>query len=81
MNFVGIAAHDTDAAMAAFVDEFSLEAMPTLVDDDGDLWARFGVRAQPAWAFVDADGEVRVVAGALYGDALDQRIAELLAGH
>jgi hypothetical protein len=74
---VGIAARDTDDAMRAFVDEFGLEAMPTLVDDDGDLWGYYGVLYQPAWVFVAPDGSREVVAGALFGDALNERLTAL----
>jgi hypothetical protein len=60
--------------MRAFVDRFGLEGMPQVVDDDGELWARFGVRVQPAWMFVPDDGEVVPVYGPLFDGALDDRI-------
>lgn len=65
--------------MRAFVEEHGLGAMSHAVDDDGDLWARFGVAYQPAWVFVDDGGQVETVAGALYGDGLTQRLEDLLA--
>ncbi len=79
MTFVGIAAHDTDEAMHAFVAEHGLEAMVTLVDDDETLWAHYGIRYQPAWVFVAADGGAEIVAGALFGDGLTTRLDELAA--
>jgi hypothetical protein len=63
--------------MLDFVDEFGLEDMLTLVDDDGSLWAAYGVLYQPAWVFVAPDGTTEVVAGALFGDALTARLGEL----
>jgi hypothetical protein len=53
--------------------------MPQAVDDDGDLWARFRVRVQPAWVFVAPDGTTQTVLGALYDEALFDRIDDLLA--
>lgn len=61
--------------MQAFVDRHGLSEMTQVVDDDGDIWARFDVRVQPAWFFVPADGEPVPVYGPLFGDALDERIA------
>lgn len=77
ITFVGIAAHDTDAAMHAFLARHDLTDMMTVVDDAGDLWAHFGVRYQPAWVFLDTADGVTVVAGALFGDGLDRRLEQL----
>lgn len=79
MKFVGLAAHDRDQAMEEFVATFGLEGMLTLVDDDGSLWRHFGVRFQPAWAFISVDGDVEVVAGALSSERLDERLRRLVA--
>ena len=67
-------AHDTDDAMRAFVAEFGLEGMTQVVDDDGELWARFGVGVQPAWSFVRDGRAVDTVYGALSSDGLAERI-------
>lgn len=64
--------------MQAFVDEHGLGDMTTLVDDDGSLWRRYGVLYQPAWVLVGTDGQIDVVAGALFGDRLHQRLDALL---
>jgi hypothetical protein len=66
--------------MRAFVDRHGLEGMPQAVDDDGELWTRFGVRVQPAWVFVAPDGATETVLGALYDDALFARIDTFLDG-
>lgn len=77
ITFVGIAGHDTDDAHRAFVAEHGLEDMLHLVDDDGSLWAHYGVSYQPAWVFIDDGGEVQQVAGGLYED-LDARLQDLV---
>jgi hypothetical protein len=79
VSFLGIPALDGDDAMLAFVERHGLEGMPQAVDDDGDLWARFRVRVQPAWVFVAPDGTTQTVLGALYDEALFDRIDDLLA--
>jgi hypothetical protein len=79
VTFLGIPALDQDDAMLEFVERHGLERMPQAVDDDGDLWASFGVRVQPAWVFVAPDGTTQTVLGALYDEALFARIDDLLA--
>jgi hypothetical protein len=77
---LGVPANDTDDAMRAFVDRHALGGVPQLVDDDGTIWARFGVAYQPAWVFLGPGGEREVVAGALSEQALEERLAALGAG-
>ena len=75
-TFVGIAGRDELGPMREFVDRYSLP-FRSAVDEDGDLWSRFGVRAQPAFAFVAPDGSYDVVFGAIPDDELRRRVAEL----
>lgn len=79
VTFVGVPGHDTDDAHREFVEEHGLEDVVQAVDDDGSLWARFGINYQPAWVFVDEDGGAEVVAGGLYDD-LAARIQALVDG-
>ena len=65
--------------MEEFVARHGLEGTPQAVDEDGTLWARYGVSYQPAWVFIDEDGDVEVHAGGLYGDAIGEAIEALLA--
>jgi hypothetical protein len=53
--------------------------MRQLADLDGSVWQWFGVYGQPAYAFVDDAGEIEVFVGGMGGDALADRIDELLA--
>jgi hypothetical protein len=63
--------------MRDFVERHGLERMTQVPDDDGELWARFGVRVQPAWVFVPDDGDVEAVYGGLFDDALAARIRDV----
>lgn len=62
--------------MQDFEDRHGL-TFPSLRDDDGSLFAHFGVPAQPAWVFVDVDGTVEVSLGALAEPDLTARLDEL----
>jgi hypothetical protein len=48
-------------------------------DGDLDVWRAYGVTGQPAWAFVDDSGSVRVVLGRLGEQGLTSAIDSLLA--
>jgi hypothetical protein len=48
-------------------------------DESGDLFAKFGVPYQPAWAFVSSDGSVRTHNGALDDATLDATLEQLAA--
>lgn len=65
--------------MSAFIDRHDVGAFPHLVDDDGSLWARFGVVTQPSWVFVNDDGTVRSVVGGLGEEGLQAEIDRLVA--
>ena len=63
--------------MRSFIDRHGLTGFDHLVDDDGALWARFGIVSQPAWVFVDDDGTSTTVQGSLGVDGLRAEIERL----
>lgn len=77
-TFVGVAALAQESAMQEFVDKYDLGFFTNIADVDGAVWQRFGVTAQPAFAFVGADGSVDVVRGTLGEPALNTRISTLV---
>lgn len=78
VTFVGVAALDEVPAMQAFVDQYDLDFTHVADPSDGaELWLRFGVSVQPAYAFVGADGSVEVVKSQLGKDELAGRVAAL----
>ncbi len=77
VTFVGVAALDQLPAMQEFVDKYDVGFFTNIADVDGAVWQRFGVTAQPAFAFVSADGSVDVVRGTLSEPALSTRVATL----
>lgn len=68
----------SQSSMQAFEDRHGV-TFPSLNDQTGELFARFGVPGQPAWVFIAPDGSTSTVLGALSESKLDaelQRIAE-----
>ena len=78
-RFVGVAWTGTDAEFQGFVDRHGL-TFPQISDDAADVFARFGVAAQPALAVVAPDGEVETVFGAAEPELVDRMIEDALAG-
>ena len=78
VRFLGVPGIGQEDDMRAFVEDTGTGGFDHLVDSDGSLWQRFGVVAQPAFAFVAPDGSVQVFAGALGGDALRERAQSLV---
>lgn len=78
VQFVGVAAEDRLEAMKKFVADHELTGFPHLADLDGSVWKRFGVTAQPTFAFVRGDGSVELLTGAPTEEQLDQRVSALL---
>lgn len=80
ITFIGMAGLGDVGPMEDFVERHGLGGFPHLVDDDGELWARFGMTSRSTFAFVDDDGSVaRTTFGVLGEDELERRIDELLA--
>ena len=65
--------------MVDFVDETGVGAFEHLIDADGLIWQELGIFDQPAFAFVNDNGEVEPHVGALGEEELTRRIEELLA--
>lgn len=80
VQFVGVPGLGEVSAMRRFVADTGLGGFPHVVDADGKLWERFGVPAQPAFAFVGRDGTVEVSVGKLSVEDLSGRLDRLAQG-
>ncbi len=76
VSFVGVPGLGKPAAMKAAIAQMKVGGFTQVADVDGAIWKRFGVVAQPAYAFVDAAGKVTVVKGSL-GEGIHSRVAAL----
>ncbi|MEJ2851859.1 MULTISPECIES: redoxin domain-containing protein [unclassified Saccharothrix] len=77
VTFLGVAALDKEPAMRDFVQRFQLGGFTHLADVDSEVWKRFGVTAQPAYAFIGRDGAIDVVTKQLTEQELRERVAAL----
>lgn len=55
--------------MLDFIDRHGI-SFPTIVDQSGEVYLRYEVPYQPAWVFIDAEGNHERVMGALGEDEL-----------
>lgn len=79
VTFLGVPGLGSETDMRDFVSDTGTAEFTHAVDENGALWQRFGVVAQPAFAFVDTDGSVRVFGGSLDEAQLRRAADELLA--
>lgn len=77
VTFVGVAGLGEVPAMQDFVRDYQVGDFVHLADMDGSVWQRFGVVQQPATAFIDSSGSVKVVRGSLGARKLEQHLARL----
>jgi len=80
LQFLGVAGRDDVGAAVEFVETYEVGAFEHAFDEGGDIWARYGVTTQPAFAFISADGEVNVQVGRQGEDSLIEEIEALLSG-
>lgn len=65
VRVLGVPGRGAVDAMQEFVADTGTGAITHVVDPDGSLWNRFGVVTQPAFVFVDGDGNAESFAGSL----------------
>jgi len=79
VNLIGVPGRGELDEIVDFVDDTGTGSLTHVPDLNGDIWSAFGVYGQPAFAFIDDDGSVEVFIGGLGGDALADRIDQLIA--
>ncbi|NNC79903.1 MAG: hypothetical protein HKN94_07085 [Acidimicrobiales bacterium] len=62
--------------MQRFIDNTGVGGFPNVNDADGSIWRDFGIGYQPAFVFVDAEGN-QTTTGALKEDKIQENIDEL----
>lgn len=73
VTFLGVAAQDQVPAMREFVSKYQVGSFEHLADTDAEVWKRFGVIQQPAFAFIKPDGTVELHNGTLSAQELTAR--------
>ena len=79
VNVVGVASRDDLSPMRQFVTNMGVDAFPHIADISGEIWEEFGISGQPAFAFINDDGAVEIVIGAIGEDELVKRMTALVA--
>lgn len=79
VTLIGVPGRGELDEMRDFVDDTGTDSLTHVADLGGDIWSAFGVYGQPAYAFIDDSGTVEVFIGGMGGDALAERIDELIA--
>jgi thiol-disulfide isomerase/thioredoxin len=79
VTLIGVAGRADVADMQGFVTDYGVGGFEHLVDADGSIWERFDVPYQPAYAFINDDGEIRTVVGALGKSGVLEAAEELAA--
>ena len=78
VDVVGVAWSGTDASYRDFVDRHGL-TFANLDDSSGEVYRRYGVAGQPAWAFISRDGTVNVELGGHFEADLERILRDLVA--
>jgi thiol-disulfide isomerase/thioredoxin len=79
VDVIGVAGRGEVPAMNGFVSDTKTGSLTHVVDDSGAIWSSYGVAAQPSFAFINQDGKVKVIIGALGKDGLTQQMNALVA--
>ncbi len=79
VTFVGVAGRDDLGAIERFVDGRGVSGFQHVFDDELEIWRAYGVTSQPAWVFIDADGNAETLISGLGEDGLRDRVEALLA--
>jgi peroxiredoxin len=79
VSFVGVAWTGSDDDFQRFVDKHGI-TFPTISDDPGEVFVRFGVPSQPALVVVDAAGNTEQVFGAVEPELLRSILENVIAG-
>ena len=68
--FIGVPGRGERPEMQQFVTDGGVSGLQHVVDADGAIWSKYGVVGQPAFAFIDGDGNVEMINGSLTAEQL-----------
>jgi hypothetical protein len=75
---VGVAWSGSPSDYEAFVARYGL-TIPSLDDTAGQIYGRFAIPYQPAYALISADGEVETMLGSASAEIIDMMISGMLS--
>lgn len=77
VEIIGVGALGPKFDAEAFVEFNELDGVRHLFDEEADVWAKFGVLAQPAFAFINSDGTFSIAPGIMDAEQIVERAREL----
>ena len=77
--FVGVAGRDDLFHIENFISDRGVDDFPHIFDDSLSLWSEFGVTSQPAFVFIDADGNAETIISGMGEAGLSRFLDELVA--
>lgn len=77
VEIIGVGALGPKFDVDAFVEFNELGGVRHLFDEEADVWAKFGVLAQPAFAFINSDGTFSIAPGIMNAEQIVERAREL----
>ena len=75
---IGVAGRDDLDVFVEWVTENGVDGFDHIADADGSVWQEFNVTTQPAFAFINDDGEVETRLGKMGLGSLTDRITQLI---
>lgn len=79
MRIIGVAGRDTAEAAEAFVSDLGVSDIEHILDEDGSVWAEYGVFLQPSTAVINDDGTQEVFMLSMGPDGLTTVIDDILS--
>ena len=76
---MGVAGRDSLDSVNNFITSQGVDRFEHAYDDTGQVWSAFGVFSQPAFAFIDAEGNAEVVPRGLGEEGITERLEAILA--
>ena len=77
VEIIGVGGLGPSFDIEAFVEFNDLGTIRNLVDEEADIWTKFGVLAQPSFAFISSDGSYEIALGILDADTIVERARAL----
>ena len=62
-----------------FISSTGVDGLRHVSDESGDIWQQYEITSQPAWVFIDAEGNAETLISSLGEDGLRERVEALLA--
>ena len=79
VDIIGVAGRDDLGSVNGFIENLGVDGFEHIYDETGDIWMEFGIRSQPAFVFIGADGESEAVFGSQGEGGMSERLDALLA--